>query len=103
MGWHRVTSIAEAARARPWVAAAVAGVELVIGRAGEGWYAVDGRCTHAGCAFADDASLEDGRIVCNCHGSEFDLRTGEVRRGPAEYDVRSFPVRVVGEDLEVEV
>ena len=41
-------------------------------------------------------------IVCNCHGSEFDLRTGDVLRGPAEYPVRTFAVRVVDDRLEVE-
>ena len=59
-------------------------------------------CTHAGCAFSRDAALEAGVIVCNCHGSEFDLRTGEVLRGPAEDPVRTFAVRVHDDQLEVE-
>jgi nitrite reductase/ring-hydroxylating ferredoxin subunit len=32
--------------------------------------------------------------VCPCHGSEFDLRTGEPTQGPAEDPVQVFPVRV---------
>jgi nitrite reductase/ring-hydroxylating ferredoxin subunit len=67
------------------------------------WYAVEDRCTHAGCPFSEEASLEGSTIVCNCHGSEFDLTTGEVQRGPAEYSVRTVPVRVVGDRIEVEL
>jgi len=70
--------------------------------AGE-WFAVEGRCTHAGCAFHEDASLEAGTIVCNCHGSEFDLRSGAVRRGPADEPIRTYPVRITGDRLEVEL
>lgn len=37
-------------------------------------------CTHQGCPVT---SVEDGTIDCVCHGSEFDIATGEVQRGPA--------------------
>ena len=103
MAWHPVASIEDAERARPWLSARAGRVEIAIARLGDDWFAVEGRCTHAGCAFAEDATLEDGTIVCSCHGSEFDLRTGAVQRGPAEYDVRTFPVRIAGDRLEVDV
>ncbi len=103
MSWHPIASLEEAERAAPWLAASVAGTDLVLAPLDGRWYAAQARCTHAGCAFADDATLEDGRIVCGCHGSEFDLRSGEVLRGPAEYDLRAYPVRIVGDRLEVEL
>ena len=67
------------------------------------WYAVEDRCSHAGCPFSQEAALEGGTIVCNCHGSEFDLASGEVLRGPAEYPVRTIPVRVNGDRIEVDL
>ena len=103
MSWHAVASLEEADRAAPWLATTVAGTDLVLARLGDAWCAAQARCTHAGCAFADDATLVDGRIVCGCHGSEFDLRSGEVELGPAEYPLRTFPVRVTGDGLEVEL
>ena len=103
MTWHPVASVSDAERASPWLAATVAGTEIVLARLGDAWYAAQARCTHAGCAFADDATLEDETIVCGCHGSEFDLRSGEVERGPAEYPLRTFQVRVAGDQLEVEL
>ena len=103
MSWHRVASTDEALRASPWLPVQVDRTALVIARQGDRWFAVQDRCTHAGCAFADEASIEGGTIVCGCHGSEFDLASGEVQRGPAEDPIRTFPVRVVDDRLEVEV
>ncbi|MET9773726.1 Rieske 2Fe-2S domain-containing protein [Streptomyces sp. NPDC006367] len=37
-------------------------------------------CTHAGCPMK---KLEGTKLVCPCHGSEFDARTGEVLHAPA--------------------
>ena len=36
-------------------------------------------CTHAGC----EVSYESGQLVCPCHGSVFNARTGAVEQGPA--------------------
>ena len=37
-------------------------------------------CTHMGCPVAQ---VTDGTIDCNCHGSQYDIATGAVTRGPA--------------------
>jgi len=103
MTWRRVASLAEAERARPWLPADVAGVSVVVARLGERWYGVEDRCTHAGCPFSEEATLEAGIIECHCHGSEFELATGKVRRGPAERPVRAFPVRVSEGHLEIQL
>lgn len=102
MPWQPIAALADAVLARPWLPASVAGAPVVIAAFDGGWYAVADACTHAGCHFSEDAALEDGVIVCDCHGSEFDLRTGAVLRGPAEAPVRRYAVRVTGDQLEVE-
>jgi nitrite reductase/ring-hydroxylating ferredoxin subunit len=102
MGWQSIAALADALRARPWLAVEVAGSPVVIAGLDGQWYAVADSCTHAGCPLSEEADLEDGVIVCNCHGSEFDLRTGEVLRGPADEPVRTYPVRVAGDRLEIE-
>lgn len=103
MAWTPAASREEALAARPWLALSVGGVDLVAASVGGSWYGVEDRCTHAGCAFSEDAELHGSDIVCNCHGSEFDLRTGAVLRGPAETPVRTLPVRIVGNRLEVDL
>jgi Rieske Fe-S protein len=37
-------------------------------------------CTHQGCIVS---SVRHGRILCPCHGSQFDAATGKVLAGPA--------------------
>jgi nitrite reductase/ring-hydroxylating ferredoxin subunit len=103
MAWHRAATRSELLAAAPWLARDVAGIEIVIAMSDGRPYAAEDRCTHAGCPFSSEADLIDGLISCNCHGSQFQLATGEVVRGPAERPVRTFPVRFVGEDVEVEV
>lgn len=102
MPWQPIAALADALRARPWLPVDVGGAPVVVAAFDGGWYAVADACTHAGCPFSEEAALEDGVIVCDCHGSEFDLRTGEVLRGPAERPVRTYSVREAGDQLEIE-
>ena len=103
MTWREVATSDEAARARPWLSVKVDGLHLVLAAFDGSWYAVEDRCSHAGCPFSSEAALEGSTIVCNCHGSEFDLATGEVLRGPAEYPIRTVPVRERGDGIEVDL
>jgi nitrite reductase/ring-hydroxylating ferredoxin subunit len=103
MTWHPIAAVDEALRANPWLPARVGGTSMVLAREGDRWFAVQDRCTHAGCALSEEATLDGGTIHCHCHGSEFDLASGEVLEGPAEYPLRTFQVRVAGNQLEVEV
>lgn len=92
------------------VGAVVDGARVAVVRGAEGWVMVPDSCTHALCPFSRDGEVFDGTVLsCICHGSEFDLRTGEVLLGPAE---RPLPVtrlvadggtlRVAGGDQPVE-
>ena len=53
------------------------------------------RCTHAGCALS---KIEDGLLVCPCHGSRFTLE-GAVARGPATEPLVARAVSVRGGDI----
>jgi cytochrome b6-f complex iron-sulfur subunit len=53
-------------------------------------------CTHRGC----QPDPVGDRLVCPCHGSEFDLE-GQVLQGPAERALTRYRVRVEGDDLIV--
>ena len=102
MDWHDVGAAGERSTARPWLAVEAGTVRVALACVGGAWFGVADACTHAGCAFSEDADLEGDVIVCNCHGSEFDLRTGAVLRGPADEPVATYPVRLRGGRLEVQ-
>lgn len=55
-------------------------------------------CTHQQCAL-DDGDLEGTSVICACHGSQFDLTTGEVISPPATEPIPVYRVAVDGEDL----
>src|SRR6266852_1485664 len=42
-------------------------------------------------------------VICPWRGSRFNVKTGSVLTPPAQQGVKSFPVRVTGDDVEVEV
>lgn len=84
------------------VAADLDGTPVTVVRHEGGWVAVDEMCTHAACPFAADGEVFDGTVLaCNCHGSEFDLRTGEVLLGPAETALTVRALEVVDGVLRV--
>ena len=64
-------------------------------------YAFDDACTHASCSLAN-GRLVGTTVTCACHGSQFDVTSGEVLRGPAQRPERSRRVQVEGENVLVE-
>lgn len=70
------------------------GNSILLCRVADDVHAVDDLCTH------EDISLSLGvlcehRLRCPLHGSEFDVRTGEVLNEPADIDLATYPVEVV--------
>jgi len=75
---------------------------ILIANVDSQFYAIENRCSH------DHAPLEGGEIegdqvICPRHGAAFCLKTGEVLCPPAYEDIETYPIRVQGEDLEVEL
>lgn len=55
-------------------------------------------CTHQGCPVT---KVADGTIDCSCHGSEFSIEDGSVKRGPATKALPEKTVTVTGDTLSV--
>lgn len=79
----------------------VEGLEIAVARLDDGsWAAFDNVCTHEECPLAE-GDLDGDRIICYCHSSAFDVRTGEVLDGPAEEPLRVYETRVERGELEL--
>jgi Rieske Fe-S protein len=55
-------------------------------------------CTHMGCT-VDNVS--DGTINCICHGSMYDISTGEVVQGPATQPLAPIGIAVKGNEIDL--
>jgi Rieske Fe-S protein len=72
---------------------AVGNVAVAVGRDAGGLYAMTLTCTHAGCNMAMQGNVSASGVVCNCHGSRFNV-TGAVTQGPAQDPLTHFAVTV---------
>jgi nitrite reductase/ring-hydroxylating ferredoxin subunit len=81
---------------------AVDGKRVAIANVAGTFYGFGDTCTHQGCSLAG-GELEGTTVTCPCHGSQFDVTTGAVVRGPARESVRSYPVEREGEGLQIEL
>ncbi|NBZ89838.1 MocE family 2Fe-2S type ferredoxin [Stagnihabitans tardus] len=66
------------------------------------FYATAGKCTH------EDVHLSGGLVMdyvveCPKHNGQFDYRTGEAKRLPACVNLKTFPVKVEGDRVWIEV
>ena len=80
----------------------VEGTPIAICNLGDGLHAVADTCTHAEASLCD-GGLQGDELLCPLHFARFDVRTGEAVAPPAEEPLRTFPVRVNGASIEVEV
>lgn len=79
------------------------GRELVAIVAHEGdLFAIADQCSHAD-VMLSLGEVEDCTLECFAHGSRFDLRTGYPLEPPASRPVPIYPVRQVGDDIEVDL
>ena len=73
---------------------------VCVARTDDGWLAFDDTCTHEECSLAE-GELDGEVVICPCHGSEFDLRTGDVVTPPALDPLPIYEAREDGGTLFV--
>jgi len=64
--------------------------------------ATDNICTHA-FALLSDGWLDGDCIECPLHAGRFDVRTGKALGPPVDEDIKVYPVRIVGDDIQVKL
>jgi uncharacterized membrane protein/nitrite reductase/ring-hydroxylating ferredoxin subunit len=64
---------------------------IVLGRTEQGYCAFDDHCTHRGGSLAG-GSMICGTVQCPWHGSQFDVRDGKVKAGPATIGIKTYEV-----------
>jgi nitrite reductase/ring-hydroxylating ferredoxin subunit len=78
----------------------IEGRDIALFNVGGSYYAIDDTCPHQGGPLSE-GSLDGDEVTCPWHDSRFDVKTGAVTADPATEGVRSYPVRVSGDEVEI--
>jgi nitrite reductase/ring-hydroxylating ferredoxin subunit len=84
------------------VPVSIGGVRIALFRVGERVFAVDDSCPHRGFPL-NDGPVDGTTVRCRTHGSCFDLRSGELLRGPSARGVRAYAATIVDGQVAVEI
>jgi 3-phenylpropionate/trans-cinnamate dioxygenase ferredoxin component len=66
------------------------------------FFATDGLCSHENVHLAGGLVM-DYVIECPKHNGQFDYRTGEAKRAPVCINLRTYPVRVEGDQVFIDL
>jgi len=80
----------------------VGGRDIAIYAVGDALYATDNICTH-GQARLCDGFLDGHEIECPLHQGKFDVRSGQPTCDPVTEAIRSYPVRIDGQRVYLEL
>ena len=78
----------------------VEGRSIVIFNLAGKFYAIGDVCSHDN-GPVGDGEIEENEIICPRHGARFDIRTVKATSLPAVVDIPSYPVRVMGDMIEI--
>jgi len=76
--------------------------EVLITNIGGHYYAIGGKCTHAGGTLSK-GQLYGNIVTCPRHGSKFDVTTGKNVGGPAQNDEPVYQLKMEGNMIMVNI
>jgi uncharacterized membrane protein/nitrite reductase/ring-hydroxylating ferredoxin subunit len=80
----------------------VGGKRIVVAKTAIGWVAFNDHCTHKGGSLAGGAMICE-TVQCPWHGSQFDVKTGNVIAGPAKEKIIVYPLEEVNGKLYIKI
>jgi nitrite reductase/ring-hydroxylating ferredoxin subunit len=101
-GFKKVASVADVPDGEMIAVLAPNGVQVALAHLGGEFYAFENMCTH------EDASLNFGwlhaetcEVECPLHEGRYDVRAGQVTAAPPDFPLKTYNVRVEGDDVFV--
>jgi nitrite reductase/ring-hydroxylating ferredoxin subunit len=101
MAWTRVASRSEVEE-RKIADCEVAGNEIALYWVDGSVYATENICTHA-FARLSEGFLDGDCIECPVHQAVFNVKTGDVVAPPATEPIKTYPCRIEGDDVLIDV
>ena len=97
--WHVVARVGDV-KPNDVLAVAVDGIEMVLGRDGDRYFAVQRWCVHRG-GDLTEGIVSRGHLICPQHAWRFSTATG-CHAEASQYCLATYAVRVVGDQIEVD-
>lgn len=101
MGWVRVAGVMQLAEADAIEVQAL-GRRMALFRVDGAYYATDALCTHAFTHLVE-GYVEGDTVECPLHEGGFHIPTGKALGGIVNVDLGTYPVRVEGDAIGIEV
>lgn len=78
------------------------GKRIALCNLGGEFFAIDDTCTHAEASLSE-GTLTGDEIMCPLHMATFNIRTGACTGPPADEDLATYPVRINGDSIEIDL
>ncbi|SPL70160.1 non-heme iron oxygenase ferredoxin subunit [Acinetobacter stercoris] len=101
MSWISVCDKSEVTEDEP-KAFELNGTKIGIFFVEEHYYAIENVCPHA-FALLTEGFIEDQSVECPLHEAIFDIPTGELKSGPGCRNLCTYPVRVEGQNIQIDI
>jgi apoptosis-inducing factor 3 len=101
MAWHEAANDSDLSEGEI-LGVAIAGTNIALYRLDGAIFATSNVCSHE-FAFLSDGFFENGYIECPLHSARFDVKTGEVLCAPATEPIATYPVRLEGGKILVQL
>ncbi len=72
--------------------------KILLAQVNGNYYALDNKCTHMGCQLSKGKVLGE-TVICPCHGSTYDLKTGNFVKGPPKKPEPTYELKVENNDI----
>jgi nitrite reductase/ring-hydroxylating ferredoxin subunit len=97
--WRAVARVGDL-RPNDVIAVTVDGIEMVLGRDGDRYFAAQRRCIHQGGDLADGL-ISRGHLICPQHAWRFSTATG-CQAEASQYCLVTYAVRIVDDRIEID-
>jgi len=99
--WHCVAKTDEVLEDEP-KAVQIGNDYIAIYRIDDAFYATDDICTHEFASLAE-GFVDGDCIECPLHAGTFHIPTGKAMTAPVTEDLRTYPVKVEGDDIFINI
>ena len=79
------------------------GTKVAVYNLGGAYYVTDDTCTHEAASLSEEGAIDGNHVICGWHFCGFDIATGVATASPCSEPLRTYPVRIVGGVIHVEL